>query len=137
MLTLLSLTFNPNKIEIDRSKVNEDEQLLHDYIEDIIRHSIDNPIAIDQEIHLHFNDYDSDIIAQAIHESDTSQDYAEVPACLYRDEPINFDYKKRAVAFWQSGKTKPLSLESVKKKIQKSDFNSAIVSVERSSGSRR
>ena len=114
VVTLLSLTFNPNKIEIDHSKVNEDEQLLHDYIEDIIRHSIDNLIGIDQEIQLHFNDYDSDIFAQAIDESDTSQDYAEVPACLYRDEPINFDYKKRAVAFWQSGKTKPLSLESVK-----------------------
>ena len=114
VVTLLSLTFNQNKIEIDRSKVNEDEQLLHDYI-DIIRHSIDNPIGIDQEIQLHFNDNDSDIFAQAIDESETSQDYAEVPACLYRDEPINFECKKRAVAFLQSGKPKPLSLESIKK----------------------
>ena len=73
VVTLLSLSFNPNIIEIDRSKGNEDEQLLHDYIEDIIRHSIDNPIGIDQEIQLHFNDSDSDIFAEAIDESDTSQ----------------------------------------------------------------
>ena len=94
VVTLLSLTFNSNKIKIDHSKVNEDEQLLHDYVEDIIRHSIDNHIGINQEIQLHFNDYDSDIFAQATDESDISQDYAEVSACLYRDEPINFDYKK-------------------------------------------
>ena len=67
VVTLLSLTFNPNKIEFDRSKVNEDEQLLHDYIEGIIRHNIENPIGIDQEKQLHFNDYDSDIYAQATH----------------------------------------------------------------------
>ena len=137
VVTLLSLSFNPNKIGIDRAKVKEDEQLVHDYIEDIIRHSIDNPIGIGQEKQLDFNGYDSGIFAQAIDESDTSQDYTEVPTCLYRDEPINFDYKKLAVAFWQSAKTNPLSLESVKKKLQKSDFNSAIVAVERSSGSRR
>ena len=43
----------------------------------------------------------------------------QIPAYLPNEEDVDFEYKKQAVQYWQSGKRKPLSLTSVQWKYRK------------------
>lgn len=121
IVALLSVTFNPERLEINPLEVNQDERFVADVIEKIIRQSIDNSyMDVESEMSLSFDNDDSDISPQTTdYIEDYNEDFAEVPACLYKEESVNYDYKKQAVEYWQSGKRGPLSYDSVKSKFRK------------------
>ena len=120
VISLLSIVFNPNNVKIEESQANEQEITLYHVIENIIKESVNYNLHTEEEYTLLFEDDYSDTLPQDIEEEDElNKYYAELPAFLLNEEDVDFEYKKQAVQYWQSGKRKPLSLTSVQSKYRK------------------
>lgn len=105
VVSLLSFIFNPSNVKIDESQASKQEIILSRVIENIIKDSVKYNLHTEEEYTLLFEDDYSDTLPQDIEEDDELyKDYAEVPACLPNKEDVDFEYKKQAVEYWQSGK---------------------------------
>lgn len=121
ILALLSVTFNPRNDKVKESEANTEELALYRVLENIIQDSVNYNVHTEEEYTLRFEEDYSDTLPQDVDETDELyNDYAEVPTCLRNEEGVDFEYKKQAVDYWQSGKRKPLlSLTNVQSKYRK------------------
>lgn len=117
-------TFHISTIVDTIPKLNDAEKHIHDYIEDVLKKSIENNYLfsdVECEIsdNLRFLDDDFDINPHTIddgYEEMHAEDYAEVPICASTDTTVDDGYKRKAVEYWESGKKKKLSVSSVQSK---------------------
>lgn len=107
VMQCLLKTFSISTIVKTIPKLNDAEKQLHNYIEDVLKKSIENNYLDDDyetSDDLRFVDDDFDINPHAIDEEIHVEDYSEVPTCISTDTTVDEEYKRKAVDYWESGK---------------------------------
>jgi hypothetical protein len=123
VINLLLVTFQ--SMNIPNSPISQQEIELKDQIEIILRDAMDysNVIETISDETLDFQEEYKDNDAQIIEDIQLHW-IPDVPSpptdvCTTDYEELSYDYKRRAVEYWRSGKKKNLSLESVRQKFRK------------------
>lgn len=121
VIRLLMATFEV--FNLAETPVNNEERELADNFQKILIQSMEeyNGVEMIEETSLDFEEPYKDIEITAI-EDQLFQPHPKESSdsCSEDDEPIDFDYKKRAVEFWRSAKTKEnLSIKTVSHRIKK------------------
>ena len=121
VINLLLLAFS-NK-NIPPSAINDADRDIASYIEQLLFQSMESIVNVKEEQTLDFEDRSANEEPVAVEESDSESEEAfrppDPPMCSRDDENLDFDYKRRAVAYWRSGKGKNLQLHTVTSKFRK------------------
>lgn len=116
----LLITFRVSTIVKTIPELNDAETQLHDHIEYVLKNSAgNNYFDVETSNNLYFLDDDFDIDPHIIddgYEEVHTEDYAEVPTCDPTDTTVDYEYKRKAVDYWESGKKKKLSISTVQSK---------------------
>lgn len=116
VINLLLATFSG--LQIPESPVNKVEMDLAEKFEKILYSSMNDVNAIEavEEETLDFQEQFKNFEVKAIEDDTVFKEEKDYDVCSYDDEKLSFDYKKKAVEYWRSGKTnkKNRSIQSVK-----------------------
>lgn len=111
VIRLLMATFEV--LNLAETPVNNEERELADTFERILVQSMEeyNGVEMIEETSLDFQEPYKDIEMTAIEDKEFqphTQDSSE--SCSEDEEPVDFDYKRRAVEYWRSGKKRKIFL---------------------------
>ncbi|KAL1509144.1 hypothetical protein ABEB36_003929 [Hypothenemus hampei] len=124
IINLLLLTFKSQNLP--NTPTTEKERAIAKEVEDIITRT-SNDVSWEFETHdtLEFDDPLEEHEAIIIEDEEEVQrylgdsDFTPQPLCAPGNEPLSFEYKKKAVEFWKSGKTGNLKLSTVRARFKK------------------
>lgn len=120
VIRLLLITFEA--MNIAESPINNEERELKNNIENILLQSMQdfNGVEYVEENTLDFQEPYKECEANPI-EDNVMEWSPGTPSdtCSNDEEDLSYDYKRRAVEFWRSGKKKNLSVDSVKHRFKK------------------
>lgn len=112
-------------LNIPETPINNDEIQLKESIENILTNAMQDFLGVETivEDSLYFQepykDWDMKTVEDEEWASAINDPVLPPHVCTTDDEPLSYEYKSRAVNYWRSGKTKNLSLSSVKQKFRK------------------
>lgn len=122
VVRLLQKRFDRPEYDID-SIITDDEKSLANSLENLIRESIDSKVAVEVFDSLCLNDenvYSDETVIDDDFEidSDITENICKKAKI---DVDIDNEYKRKAVEFWRSGNTKPVSFKRVQHNFKKVD----------------
>lgn len=123
VIRLLLITFQA--LDLPDSPVNNDEVELTEKLEQLLKDAMNefNHLEIIEDTTLDFQEPFKDSVVEAVEDNDEwSSGVARLDpmTCSDDEEDLSYDYKRRAVEYWRSGKTKKnLKIETVQNKFKK------------------
>lgn len=123
VINLLLVSFQA--LNINESPITSKEIEVKEKIEDFLLSAMKefNEVDVVVDESLDFQETFKNCETQIIEDRDWTATNQEVnfptQACTSDSDEVSFEYKKQAVEYWRSGKTKNLSVESVRQKFKK------------------
>lgn len=119
IINLLLTTFQA--MNIPETPVNHAELELKENIEKILLNAMDNFNEIEtlEDNTLEFEEEFKNCEATAIEDNIWYKSPTDSDKCTMDDEKLSYEYKKKAVEYWRSGKTGNLRIDTVRQKYKK------------------